>query len=93
MNKKWLRGTVRVARLVCLAFHGDPPLGKPNVLHIDENSRNNKPDNLKWGSQKENLNAPKFIDHCKSRTGENNPYVKGRTRLDEIDSMSLAEAL
>lgn len=61
----------KVARLVCEAFHGAPPEGKMYCLHIDENSRNNKPDNLKWGTQKENLNAPGFIQYCKSRTGEN----------------------
>jgi hypothetical protein len=64
--------------LVCEAFHGPPPEGKPVVIHKDEDAHNNTPENLKWGTQKENLNAPGFIEHCKSRTGENNPYVKGR---------------
>lgn len=70
--------TYRVARLVCEAFHGPAPDDKPYCLHRDENARNNKPGNLYWGTQKENLNAPGFIAYCKSRTGKNNPYVKGR---------------
>jgi hypothetical protein len=52
---------VGVARLVCEAFHGPPPPDKPLALHIDENSLNNTPGNLKWGSQKENLNSPVYL--------------------------------
>lgn len=69
--------TYRVARMVCAAFHGPPPPGA-YCLHIDEDSRNNKPENLKWGTQKENLNAPGFLEYCRSRTGDNNPVIKGR---------------
>lgn len=74
------RRTYRVHRLVCEAFHGPAPDGKPNVLHRDEDGRNNKPINLKWGTQKENLNAPGFIAHCKSRTGAANPHRKSIMR-------------
>jgi len=70
--------THKVARLVCEAFNGPPPEGLNVCMHLDENSRNNRPTNLRWGTQKENLNAPGFIDYCKSRTGELNPAVKGR---------------
>lgn len=70
----------KVARLVCEAFHGPSPFKGARTLHKDENSKNNIPSNLKWGTQKENLNAPGFIAYCKSRVGENNPHVKGRLR-------------
>jgi hypothetical protein len=70
-------GNLKVHRLVCEAFHGPPPDGKPFVLHADENALNNRPENLSWGSQKENLNASGFIEYCKSRTGENSPTSKG----------------
>ena len=73
-------GNIRVHRAVCEAFHGPPPDGKSVVIHLDENAHNNRPENLKWGTQKENLNMPKFIEYCKSRTGEKNPFVKGRAR-------------
>lgn len=74
-----LRGkTYKVARLVCEAFNGQPPAGRQYCLHVDEDSRNNRPSNLTWGTQKENLNAPGFIAYCKSRTGEASPAVKGR---------------
>jgi len=70
--------TYKVHRLVCEAFHGAPPLEASLCLHGDENSANNRSDNLSWGTQAENLNAPGFIEYCKSRTGENSPTVKSR---------------
>jgi len=74
----WRRKTYKVARLVCEAFHGKPPKGKRYCVHVDEDAANNRPENLKWGTQKENLNMPKFIEYCQGRTGKNNPYIKGR---------------
>lgn len=56
----------KVHRLVCEAFHGSPPTlnGRGAVcMHVDENAANNRADNLKWGTQKENLNAPGFVDY------------------------------
>lgn len=66
----------KIARLVCEAFHGCAPEGMPVCMHLDENSRNNRPENLAWGTQKENLNAPGFLEYCRSRTGENSNYAK-----------------
>jgi hypothetical protein len=73
-------GHMKVHRLVCEAFHGPPPFDRAVVIHIDENALNNRPENLRWGTQKENLNMPGFIAYCKSRTGENNPAIKGRKK-------------
>ena len=70
----------KMHRLICEAFHGPQPEGKPVVIHIDEDATNNRPENLRWGTQKENLNMPKFIEYCKTRTGENNPHVKGNRK-------------
>lgn len=69
--------TYKVARLVCEAFHGTP---QPNFvcIHMDENSRNNCPDNLQWGTQRDNLNAPGFLTYCRSRTGANSTHFKAR---------------
>lgn len=68
----------KVARLVCEAFSGAPPPDKPVCMHLDENSRNNAPVNLAWGTQKENLNAPGFIRYCEGRIGDMSPVTKGR---------------
>ena len=74
----WQGKTYKIARLVCEAFNGAPPFEGAVCMHVDENSRNNWPTNLQWGTQKENLNAPGFIEYCKGRTGENSPTIKGR---------------
>ena len=73
-------GTLKVHQIVCEAFHGPKPFPKAVVIHLDENALNNRPENLRWGTQKENLNAPGFIEYCKSRTGENSPTVKARMK-------------
>lgn len=73
-------GTMKIHRLVCEAFHGPPPTKNSVVIHIDENAHNNNANNLRWGTQKENLNCPGFIQYCKSRVGDKNPNVKGRRK-------------
>ena len=75
-------GNVKVHQAVCAAFHGEKPFDKAVVIHLDENAHNNVPENLKWGTQKENLNSPKFIEYCKSRTGENSNYYKHQRKKD-----------
>ena len=70
--------TYKVSRIVCEAFHGPPPFAGAVAMHIDENAENNKSSNLKWGTQKKNLNAPGFLEYCRQRTGKNNPFIKGR---------------
>jgi hypothetical protein len=70
--------TFKIARLVCEAFHGPAPFERAVVMHLDDNPGNNRPENLKWGTQKENLNAPQFIAYCRSRTGENSTHAKAQ---------------
>ncbi len=52
--------TYKVHRAVCEAFHGHAPFDGAVVMHLDEDGRNNAPENLRWGTQRENLNAHKF---------------------------------
>lgn len=66
----------KVHQLVCEAFHGLRPFPKAVVIHLNEDAHDNRPENLKWGTQKENLNAPGFIEYCKLRTGEDHPACK-----------------
>jgi len=77
----WMRayGNLKVHQLVCEAFHGPCPPGM-ETLHLDENGLNNRAENLRWGTRKENLNMPQFKAYCQSRTGDNNPYRKGRAK-------------
>ena len=69
--------TMKVHRLVCEAFNGNP---QPNqvCMHLNEDASDNRPENLAWGTQRENLNAPGFLAYCRSRTGDASPVVKGR---------------
>ena len=67
-SRSWL-----VHRLVCEAFHGPAPEGKPNVLHWDDDRANNKASNLRWGNQSENLRDS-------VRNGSN--YWTSRTHCD-----------
>ncbi len=55
--------TYKVGALICEAFHGPRPKGAV-CMHLNEDARDNRPENLAWGTQKENLNAPKFKAHC-----------------------------
>jgi hypothetical protein len=48
------RRTIKMARLVLLAFVGPPPPGKPDALHWDDDPKNDHIRNLRWGSKSEN---------------------------------------
>lgn len=74
--------TYKVAQLICEAFHGPKPFPEAVCMHDDEDSRNNRPENVTWGTQAENLNAPGFIAYCQSRTGENSPVAKARRKRE-----------
>ena len=73
--------THKVHRLVAEAFHGPAPFDGAVVMHLDENAANNRASNLKWGTQKENLNAPGSLKYCRERTGDDSPSIKGRRKL------------
>lgn len=60
----------KVHRLVCEAFNGPAPFDGAIVMHADENAANNRPSNLVWGTQKENLNAPGFKEYKRTKSHE-----------------------
>lgn len=61
------QATRKVHQLVCEAFHGPKPFERAVVIHKDENALNNRPENLKWGTQKENLNAVGHLNYLRTR--------------------------
>jgi hypothetical protein len=73
-------GNMKIHRIICEAFHGPRPFEKAVVIHIDEDAHNNAAANLKWGTQKENLNCPGFLAYRRSRTGDNSPSRIGKAR-------------
>ncbi|MDR1005762.1 MAG: HNH endonuclease [Bacteroidales bacterium] len=46
--------SVRVHRIVAMAFCGEPPTKEYVVDHIDTNRQNNRPENLRWVTRLEN---------------------------------------
>lgn len=55
-------------RIVAKTFHGFPPSPDSEVRHLDGNPRNNRADNLQWGTHQEN--ALDMIPHGKVLFGE-----------------------
>ena len=75
--------TYKMHRLIAKASLGPPPFEGAGAMHIDENAANNRPSNLRWRTQKENLNADGFLAYCRSRARENSPTTKARRRAEE----------
>ena len=57
------RRKIRVATLVCLAWHG-----VPEVRHMNDNRSDSKPGNLAWGSRRDNERDKKREAGRKNRT-------------------------
>jgi hypothetical protein len=66
--------TLRVHRLILETFVGPCPEGH-ETLHLDDNPRNNRLENLRWGTRKENHSTIRW------RRGEAN----GHSKLTEDD--------
>lgn len=66
--------TKNVHRLICMAFHGMPEKPTLQVRHLDGDPQNNRPDNLKWGTQEENWEDR--VIHGHGIKGEKHPMSK-----------------
>jgi hypothetical protein len=80
-----------VNRLVCMAFHGAAPDGRPHAAHRDGDRLNNRPGNLYWATRSENerdkvRHGGHYLErrtHCNyghEFTPENTYYAPGRPR-------------
>ena len=55
-KKEYLEiASVRVHRIVAMAFNREPPTKEHVVDHIDTNKQNNRPENLRWVTRLENV--------------------------------------
>ena len=83
-------GQKKVHRLVCEAFYGPEPFLGAVVIHLDENALNNRPENLRWGTQKENLSAEGFKEYCRGRTGDNSPWAKHKRKASDVSRATIS---
>lgn len=71
-----------VHRLILLAFHGDPPEGT-EALHRDGDPKNNRIENLEWGTRSENAldQVRHGVHFCAAKTHcpHGHPYSKENT--------------
>lgn len=65
-NRKWYY--LHIA--VCEAAHGPKPTPKHRVRHLNGDPLDNRPENLCWGTQKENCQDT--VEHGRSTRGEKN---------------------
>lgn len=84
-----------IHRLVAKAFIPNPK-GYNIVMHLDDNKTNNNADNLKWGTQKENLSAEHFKEeqrkYAKKRVGRRNSFY-GKHHTEEVRKKMSEHAL
>lgn len=76
-------GGVGVHRLVCEAFHGPAPEGKPWALHKNGKAWDNHPGNLYWGDAQDNVNDMlrhgTQVSQAKIQCPQKHPYDKENT--------------
>ena len=72
-----------VHKLVCIAFHGSRPSGC-EIRHLDTDKNNSRPDNLKYGTPREN--ADDTIKYSTIQGSKN-----GNSKLKEADVVEMRE--
>ena len=77
--------TKSVHRLVCEAWHGAPTEDKPHVCHWDGSRDNNIPENLRWGSAKDN--ADDAIRHGRTVGCRGEKHYKSKVTDIERDEL------
>jgi hypothetical protein len=70
LYKDGVRKNKKIHRVVCRAFHGEPPTEKYEVGHWDNDTSNNSKDNVYWTTHKDNLDHHPdgcACPYCKSK--------------------------
>jgi hypothetical protein len=62
-----------VHRIVARVFLGKPPKNKRHVMHLDDVRHNNAATNLRWGSNKDNVDDK--VAKCRQALGETNGHA------------------
>lgn len=71
----------RVNRIICWTFHGEPPSDLHHAAHRDNNSVNNREENLYWATPWENGQDLKASDHIKGQANCRNVLVEKDVEL------------
>ena len=82
-NKKTVRTSYAIHRLVALAWH-DNPLNKETVNHEDGNKTNNRPENLTWMTVLENIEHARRTGLCR-KLGFGNPLNQCNKAIKQCD--------
>jgi len=97
LSKNGIHKTHRIHRLVLEAFIGPCPRGK-EVCHNDGNPQNNRLDNLRWDTRKENCKDRKKHGNERDQNGSKNNMAKLNdwiirivTRLTETEILTQKE--
>lgn len=70
-------------RLICEAFHGKPPSRLHQTAHGDGKSANNRPDNLRWATRRQNYQDQILHGTSKRGRGQANAVLT-ETKVREI---------
>ena len=79
------RKSRRVHNVICTAFHGPKPSPAHVVNHIDFNKSNNKPENLEWVTQRDN------VKHALPTRKTPEAYNKKKVAQFTIDNVFIKE--
>ena len=74
MSHENVKVTKSVHRLICMAFHGMPPIDWMEVRHLNGDATDNRPENLCWGTAEENWQDKRA--HGRAMVGERHPAAK-----------------
>jgi hypothetical protein len=87
--------TEKVHRLVCLAFHGQPPEGHSDVNHKDGVKHNNRAQNLEWSTRSENIKHAHRIGlvNMTNRRGAAHPKARAVLRVSPSGEVQRFETL
>jgi hypothetical protein len=90
-NYRKRKVTTWVHVIIALAFHGQPPIGKEIVDHLDSCKRNCQPDNLEWVSMQTNIERAKKPCQSLSRTFGTGAQYTFRSITKVADAFKLGQ--